>query len=87
MPQCTCPICDHESTYVRVYQHLQTGHRKSTLSRTLLEEREDDTESTLERGTAETSTTQPSATDPATADRPVTDADDRLTHRDPAIPE
>jgi hypothetical protein len=73
MDQCTCPICDHEATYVRVYQHLQTGHRKSTLCRTLLEERADGRD--------------PREEDPTTVDRSGDEPEERTDHRDPAIPQ
>jgi len=71
MDQCTCPICDHESTYARVYEHLQTGHRKSTLCRTLLEERQDGDQ---RNG------------DSAIVDRSSSDHEEQPNHRDPAVP-
>jgi hypothetical protein len=72
MNQCTCPICDHESTYVQVYQHLQTGHRKSTLCRTLLEERQEGREPSIDhRGTNDQRD----------------ESDETPGHRDSAIPQ
>jgi hypothetical protein len=73
MNQCTCPICDHESTYVQVYQHLQTGHRKSTLSRTLLEERE--------------GKQTPTDDDRGMVERPPEESTETPGNRDPAIPQ
>lgn len=35
---CVCPLCDKDGGVTRIYQHLQTTHRKSELSRRLLEE-------------------------------------------------
>jgi hypothetical protein len=72
MNQCTCPICDHESTYVQVYQHLQTGHRKSTLCRTLLDEHEDQRTPDDDRGAVE---------------RPPEESEETPGNRDPAIPQ
>jgi hypothetical protein len=34
---CVCPLCDKDGEVTRIYQHLQTTHRKSELSRELLE--------------------------------------------------
>ena len=34
----TCPICEKAGSTTRIHQHLQTTHRKSELSRRLLEE-------------------------------------------------
>jgi hypothetical protein len=73
MSQCTCPICDHEASYVRVYEHLQTGHRKSTLCRTLLDERQDER--------------NPSSDDSATIDRSADELEELSGHQDPAIPQ
>jgi hypothetical protein len=55
---CPCPLCDltHETT--RVYQHLQTSHRKSTLSRRLLEETHEESKELL-GATIQASTTHP----------------------------
>lgn len=36
--QTTCPLCDREASYHRLYTHLQTHHCKSDLSRALLDE-------------------------------------------------
>jgi hypothetical protein len=42
MPQdTTCPLCDREASYHRLYTHLQTYHCKSDLSRALLDEVEE----------------------------------------------
>ena len=73
MNQCTCPICDHESTYVEVYQHLQTGHRKSTLCRTLLDDREESSGATDD--------------DRGVVDRPPEGSEEPPGNRDPAIPQ
>jgi hypothetical protein len=35
---CSCPLCERQDGEKRIYQHLQRGHRKSELSRRLLEE-------------------------------------------------
>jgi len=36
--RCECPLCDFEDDRTTVYTHLQTAHRKSELSRNLLDE-------------------------------------------------
>jgi bacterioferritin (cytochrome b1) len=38
-----CPLCEREDAYVRLYEHLQTSHRKSAVSRALLESTTDAT--------------------------------------------
>jgi hypothetical protein len=40
----SCPICGIERSERRVIQHLQVSHRKSTLSRRLLQGRDPDGE-------------------------------------------
>lgn len=32
-----CPLCDYTAERTKVYKHLQTSHRKSELSRKVLE--------------------------------------------------
>jgi len=71
MDRCTCPICDHEATSVRIYQHLQTGHHKSTLCRTLLD--------TVAGGDL-------ADDDSATVDRSSSESEEQPGHRDPAMP-
>lgn len=34
----SCPLCDFEADFQRVYRHLQKSHRKSKLSRKLLDD-------------------------------------------------
>jgi hypothetical protein len=49
MPQDTptCPLCERTGSTTRIYQHLQTTHRKSELSRRLLEEVEGESKELL----------------------------------------
>lgn len=37
-----CPLCEFQDTYQAVYRHLQKSHRKSELSREVLENRHTD---------------------------------------------
>jgi hypothetical protein len=36
--ECYCPLCEHADTRTKIYQHLQTTHRKSALAEALLAE-------------------------------------------------
>lgn len=39
---CKCPLCNFEDERTKVYQHFQTSHRKSELSRKILADEYED---------------------------------------------